>query len=419
MALGAAAFSHLFGKLLAVRVFMALRADLLLNFQRDAWFRRNVAGATRRCHVFTVEHKRRGRVFGHAKKRRRKAFDRMALRTFAGLTGCKLTFVLVFMTGHARVKRQFAIPGVFRHRLEMALSASGLHVFAFKWVHRFLVCVATNFIGNAHPFDRAMAVVAVFAKRRFVHYRVATHALFAFGRWLVVAFIVAFFAFQRRVAVGQRQPRVVATHLGVVDIPALFVVTRSTGLRFERAVVWIFVTGIACRKRNAFPFRRRVVALLARHRHMLANQFKIGFVVVERVAVKVVPILDVVARLALAAELVLVWVFVTAQTLGFGVYKLGFAERRGFGMALHAGWFSVFAFERPAGVFVVEAVHVAARPTDQFGIAAQVFNVARLTSFTFGLPGVPASSSAYLSGQIFVAAVAQRCHHFFAGLVAF
>lgn len=88
-------------------------------------------------------------------------------------------------------------------------------------------------------------------------------------------------------------------------------------------------------------------------------------------------------------------------------------------MALYTGWFGVFAFERPARVFVVEAVHVASRPADQLGITAQVFNVARLTGFAFGLAGVPTASCTHFSGQVFVAAVAQRCHHFFAGLVAF
>lgn len=251
----------------------------------------------------------------------------MALCAFTRAPRRKLAVVLIFVTRSACIKRELAIARVFRHRFEVALGACGLHMLAFEWVLGFFVRVAANFVWDAHPFDGAMAVVTVFAKRRFVHHGVTADALFAFRRWLVVAFIVAFFAFDWSVAVGQRQPRVVATHFAVFDIPALLVMTRGAGFRFERTVVWIFVAGIARRKRNAFPFRRCVVTLLARHWHVFANQFEIGLVVIERFAIKVVPVGDVVARLALAAELVLVWVFVTAQTLGFGIYELGLAER--------------------------------------------------------------------------------------------
>lgn len=67
MALRAAAFGHFFGKLLAVRVVMALRANLFLHLQRDARLWRGVACATWRRDMFAVEHKRRRRMFSDAK----------------------------------------------------------------------------------------------------------------------------------------------------------------------------------------------------------------------------------------------------------------------------------------------------------------------------------------------------------------
>ncbi len=201
---GAAAAGHFFRELDAMRIFVALDALPLDNFEGYPRPCGAVTATAGRCNVFAIQRKHGGFVFNGAKQRRAKASNVMALCTFTCRACRELTIVLIFVTRRARIERELAVARFFGQRLEMAFCARGISMFALQWIRGFSVGIAANFVGHAKPFDRTMAIIAVFTKRRFVHNWVAAHALFAFAWRLVVAFVVTAFTFDIGVAVGQR-----------------------------------------------------------------------------------------------------------------------------------------------------------------------------------------------------------------------
>ncbi len=161
-----------------------------------------MAAAAWCSNVFAVEYKRCGLVLKDAKHRWAKAGHGVALCAFTGAAGRELAVVLIFVTPDAGIKCELAVAGVCRQRLEMAFGACGIDVFALQRIHGLFVRIAADFFRHTKPFDRAMAIITIFAKRRFVHHGVAAHALFAFARRLVVTFVVTAFAFNPSVPVG-------------------------------------------------------------------------------------------------------------------------------------------------------------------------------------------------------------------------
>lgn len=126
----AAAVGHFFRELGAVRIFVTFGALPLNNFERYARPRRAMAATAWRSDVFAIQHECSGFVFQGAKHRRGKTANVVTLRAFTGAASRELAIVLIFVTRRARVKRQLAVAGVFRQRLEMAFGARSINVFA-------------------------------------------------------------------------------------------------------------------------------------------------------------------------------------------------------------------------------------------------------------------------------------------------
>lgn len=284
--LRAATLRHLGRELRAVRVRVAVRARLLWLHEGEARSRAGMTAAARRRAMLAVERELRRRVLDDAEQRGREAIDGVALRALAVVALLELALVRVAVARRARPELQVAIAlrdGLARLVTLRALDAC---VLARERIPRLAVIRAAGLLGRADPLDRRVAVLAVGAEPREVNRPVTARARAALGRWLVVAAIVALLARDARVAVREREPRVVGAHLVHGALPALGVVTRGARLRLELPLVRILVTALARRELERLPGRRRArVALLALDIDVLAGEREARELVIERLAV--------------------------------------------------------------------------------------------------------------------------------------
>ena len=239
VAMGAAAVTHLDGKLIAMGAVVAVDATLCSDVQVVAGpFALVTARATDRL-MLANQRELGATVLLYAEQCRPKPVLIMAGPAIGSSEAASMD---VAMTVGALLKLQAPIPPLHGELGRMATFARDLTVRAFEGKCRLRMRAQSDFLRQPRPANAGMAVLTSVSKLRFVHLGMTSHALRAHAGRRNVALVVAGLALRLGMARREAQTGMVSSDVGDLA-PIGFVVARSAFLPCKSSLMGIFVTG--------------------------------------------------------------------------------------------------------------------------------------------------------------------------------
>jgi hypothetical protein len=281
MAIGASTAAHFDRKLIAMGVVVAVDATLCPDVQVVAGSLALVAARAADRLMISGQRKLGAAVLLHGEQSRPKSVLVMAAPAIGRSEAASMD---VAMTVRALLKLQTPVPPLHWELRQMTTIARDPSVQTLQWKCCLRMRAEPDLFRQPHPANAGMTVLAPVSELRFVHLRVAGHALRSRAGSRNVALVVTGLALRLGVACCEAQTRMISPDVGDFA-PIGFVVARSAFLSGKGPLVRILVTGhtlgLQAEKRGVTAPVLTIVTVLTANRCMSTSERPTRLTMVE------------------------------------------------------------------------------------------------------------------------------------------